>query len=122
MIGRRALIAKGHAIRVENVTMHSTSRIGWGYALTAAGLHVRRAALPVALVGLVVFVLAGVAPFEGPLSPALAVVVPLSAFVACRIVGVGLGMGGWLFFPPDHRVLLGELAERAHQVDARPPA
>ena len=94
--------------------MIAAPRIGWGHALTSIGLIVRRASIPVALVALAVLGLAGIAPPGSSIAPAWALAAPLGAFIACRVAAVGLAMVGWIVFPPEHRALLGDLAERAH--------
>jgi len=101
--------------------MTAAPRIGWGHALTSVGLILRRASIPMALVALAALGLAGVAPPGRSIAPAWALAAPLGAFIACRAAAVGLAMVGWLVFPPEHRALLGNLAERA-QDGAQPGA
>jgi hypothetical protein len=96
------------------VMMSSTPRIGWGHALTSVGLLVRRGSLLVALVALAVLGLTAAAPGRASAAE-WALVAPLAAFIACRVVAVGLAMVGWLVFPPEHRALLGSIAERARE-------
>jgi hypothetical protein len=93
--------------------MASAPRIGWGHVLTSIAVLVRRASIPLALVALAVLALAGIAPPGRASAPTWALVGPLSVFIACRFVAVGLAMVGWLMFPPEHRALLGAVAERA---------
>jgi hypothetical protein len=94
--------------------MASAPRLGRGHVLTSIAVLVRRASIPLVLVALAVLALAGIAPPGGRASaPTWAVVGPLSVFIASRLAAVGLAMVGWLMFPPEHRALLGAVAERA---------
>ena len=91
--------------------MSSPARIGWGHALTSCGMLVRRASVPLAAVALAVFVLTGLASTGHTIAPASALAVPLCAFIACRVAAVSLAMVGWLVFTPEHRSLLGHIAD-----------
>lgn len=106
---------KGDAPPAETVPVSDDRRIEWGHALTGIGVIVRRGCAPLALVTFAVLLFAAVVPSLAGLEAAWTLALPAVAFVVGRTFAVGLGALGWMVFPPDHRTLLAELAERARE-------